>query len=177
MLPTLGLWLLLAFAADAGQGASVNDLKVVLDGRRVAVGFVLDDAFDERLVERLASGLPTGFTYEVRLFKDHQRWWDKELDATEIQVAAMYNAVTREYLVNVKQDGRLIDSRVLRDVTEVERRMTRIDEIPVFTVGDVPEKWRLLVKVRASVGSRNLLSLLPTTVTTEWAESRKFRVR
>lgn len=170
------LWLAFLLAAEPETRAQIADLRVALEGRRVKVSFRLESAFKDQLVERIESGLPTGFVYEIALFRDHKRWFDRKLDEAELQVAAMYNAVTHEYLVNYKQDGKLTETRVVRDLAELEQAMTRFQEVPAFTVGETPQKWRLLVKARADLGRRNLLSLFPTRITTDWAESRKFRL-
>ena len=89
----------------------------------------------------------------------------------------MYNAVTKEYLVNYKRDGELIDSLVVLDLTELEAAMTRFEDIQLFSVEDVKTTRRLHVRARAAVGSRSILFLIPTRVKTDWAESERFRLR
>ena len=86
----------------------------------------------------------------------------------------MYNAITREYLVNYKFDGKLTESRVVRSLDELNQAMTRLRDLPIFTLGSVPADRRLLVRARADLGSRTIFSFVPTAVTTEWVESKKF---
>jgi hypothetical protein len=89
---------------------------------------------------------------------------------------AMYNAVTREYLINFKQDGKLIDSRIARDREELERAMTRIESIAAFVLGrDLNPNKRYLIKARAKLGSRTIMLLIPTRIETDWVTTRKFR--
>ena len=88
----------------------------------------------------------------------------------------MYNAVSQEYLVNFKREGKLVESRLVRHLPELEAAMTRFERVPVFRLDD-DERGRLLVKARAELGSRTLLSFIPVNVTTDWAESRKFRAQ
>lgn len=165
---------LLAEAA-AGANPRIADVRTALDGRRVLVSFRLADGFDAVLRERIQSGLPTGISYDVELLKDRKRWWDRALASSNLQVVAMWNAVTREYLVNFKLDGKLIESRQLRELAELEDALTRIEALPVFDVGAITADWRLLVAVRAELGSSTILSIIPTHLRTEWTESRKFR--
>jgi hypothetical protein len=87
----------------------------------------------------------------------------------------MYDAVSREYLVNRKLDGKLVESRTVSDVADLERELTRVDALPAFHLDGLPRSWRLLVRVRAELGSRTILSIIPATVQTDWSESRKFR--
>lgn len=163
------------FAAQPDVKPRVSELQVALDGRRVDLAFVLENGLSDDLFERIQSGLASGFTFRFVLFRDHKRWFDKTLDDTALQVVAMYNAVEREYLVNYKQDGRLIESRVVQDRAELERAMTRFEDFHAFTLGDLDPERRLLIRARAELGSRTIFKLIPTRVTTEWVRSRKFR--
>lgn len=164
----------LAFPARADD-PQIHGLQVRLDGRRVMVDFVLTDAFDDDLIERVSSGLPTSIVYELELMRDRKRWFDRPLDSSTIQVVAMFDALAREYLVNYKLDGKLVESRMARDLDELRTAMTEFDELPAFTLEPQTRRSRLLVKVRALLGSKTLFSFIPTRVNTEWRESRKFR--
>jgi hypothetical protein len=173
---SLGLILagLLFLAPPARSEPRLTDFTATLVGTTVEVRFRLADAFTRETVERLASGLPTGFGYEVELLRDHKRWFDRELDDARLEVAAMYNAVGREYLVNTKLDGKLIESTVYRDLEELERAMTRFEALPLFDVAGMPSTRRLLLRARADLGAGTFLAFIPVRITTDWAETRKF---
>ncbi len=168
--------LLLALGAPATAAADpeIHGLDVALDGRRVLLAFVLEDGFDREVVERVRSGLATSFTYEFELLRDRKRWLDRPLEQSELQVIAMFDAVASEYLVNYKLDGKLVESRMVRSLDELRKAMTRFEGLPAFTLEPLPRRWRLLVKARAVLGSRTLLYVIPTRVTTDWKESEKF---
>jgi len=171
-------WALTAFLffGSSADKPYLTEPELVLDGQRVVVSFQLVGAFTEELFEQIQTGLATGFTYQFNLLRDHLRWADNRIDTSELQVVAMYNAVTREYLINFKQDGKLIDSRIARNRDELERAMTRIEEIPAFTLGgDLNPNKRYLIKARAKLGSRTIMLLIPTRIETDWVTTRKFR--
>ncbi len=169
--------LLIGFLFSGGNEdkAAVRDLQVSVQGRRIEISFQLENGLTDKLFERIQTGLPSGFTFDFVLFRDRKRWFDNKLESTSLQVVTMYNAVTREYLVNFKQDGRLIDSRIAHDRQELERVMTRFEGIHAFTLGDLNSKKRLLIRARADLGSKTLLGFIPTKVSTDWVRSRKFR--
>jgi hypothetical protein len=171
LLPALFVGL---FSASGGD-AEIPPPRVEVDGNRALVSFRLDGALDERFLDRVHSGLPTGFLYRLELLKDRKRWYDRPLEETTFQVVAMYDAVSREYLVNRKLGGKLIDSRMVGDLPALERELTRIESLPAFQLDGLPRSWRLLVRVRAEMGSRTILSFIPAKVHTDWSESRKFR--
>lgn len=154
----------------------ISGLEIKLDGPRVLASLALVDAFHHRLRERVASGLPTSIVYRFELDRDRQRFWDSYLQASTLEVTAMYDAVARQYTINYKLNDKLIDSRTVHDPQALADAMTRVEQLPVFTLAGIPAGWRLLVKARAELGARTVLSLVPVAITTDWAESKKFRV-
>ena len=167
------LGLLLAPPGDP----AIEDLRVTVDGGQVLVGFHLANGLDADTRERIDSGLPTSFIYELELKRDRKHWWDHGLDATILEVVAMYNAVTREYLVNTKQGGKLIESRTVRDAEELERAMTVFESFPAFTLEADPDNSRFLVRVRVDLGPGAVLGFIPYQRSTDWIESNKVRLR
>lgn len=154
--------------------AFLSDFRVSLEGQQVEVSFELIDGFTDRLFERIQTGLPSGFTFEFVLARDQKRLPDNRLARSRLEVIAMYNAVTREYLINYKQDGKLIDSRIARDRDELEAAMTRFDRLTVFNLDDIESDKRLLVRARAELGSKTTLLIIPSRILTGWSRSRNF---
>ena len=173
------LWLLGFAASAAADDPRIQGLQVALEGDRVLASFVLQGAFDRRLEGRLESGLPTSILYRLELHRDRKRWYDRRLEENTLEVVAVYDAVARTYTVHYKLDEKLIESRTVRDRQEVQDAMTRLGPLPVFSlerVRELRERSRILVKVRAELGSRTFLSFIPVTVATDWAESNKLRI-
>lgn len=164
----------LAEARSAEGKPLISAVQVSLDGRRVAVGFELQNGVSDPLLERIETGLPSGFTYEIQLSLDRKRWWDRRLASAQLEVVAVYDAVTQEYLVNFQLDGNLIESRIARDRQELESAMSRVDDLSVFAVGEVDPGRRVQVRVRADLGSRTRFGIIPSRITTDWALSEKF---
>jgi len=168
-------WLGLLSAAEPPGKPRLDEPQVALDGQRIEVSFVLTAGFNEELLERIRTGLPSGYVFDIRLLRDRKRWFDVEIDSSRLEVVGSYDAVTREYLVNTKQDGKLIDSRVVRDEQELERALTRLEAVPVFTLEGDAGRRRLMVRMRAEIDSANFLFFIPRRVATPWRYSRKFR--
>lgn len=172
----VALWLLVFAASAAVDDPRIEGLRVSLEGDRVLASFALQDAFDHRLSSRLESGLPTSILYRLELHRDRKRWYDRRLEENTLEVVAVYDAVARTYTVHYKLADELIESRTLRDRQEVQDAMTRLGPLPVFSLEKVRERGRILVKVRAELGSRTFLSFIPVTLDTDWADSNKLRV-
>ena len=159
-------------AASAKQ-PQIDGVMVEREGNQLLVSFQLVDAVDEEFLERVDSGLPTGFKYQIKLERVRRWWLNPRVHRSKLEVIAMYNAITRQYLVNYKQDGRLIDSRVVKSPEELERAMTLLHALPFLSVEE-PRSGRLVVRVRAELGPKTILLLIPTARHTAWADSEAF---
>lgn len=164
--------------AQKGADAEIVHATLVRNSGLLQASFRLDNALDDELLARIESGLPTTLTYQVRLERPRKWWFDRNLARSELQVIAMYNAVTREYLVNFKQDGSLIDSRVVQNREALERTMTQIDRMSLARFdsdgaepgeGEQQQGQEPVVRIRAALGSKNWLGMIPTTVHTPWS--------
>lgn len=153
--------------------ARIVDLDVKVDNRQLLFSFRLVGAFSENLQRRIDSGLPTSLLYRFELIRNRRTWFDKRVAASEVQVIAMYNAVTREYLINYKHDGTLTESRVVRDVDGLVASLTEFERFPTFTLEPVEIDQRLRARVRAELGTRTMFFFIPTKVTTDWADTTR----
>ncbi len=155
----------------------ITDLRLAFEKQQIQLSFKLLGALDDDLRKRLESGLPTSFIFDFQLVRTRRSWFNKSVDSGSLQVTAMYNAVTREYLINYKHDGSLFDSRVVKDPAELEATMTELVAFPVFSTEGKNPQQRLRVRVRAELRTKTVFFFIPSTVHTDWAETRKFRLR
>ncbi|HVR30529.1 MAG TPA: DUF4390 domain-containing protein [Thermoanaerobaculia bacterium] len=169
MWKALILLLFLQIVPAGAQEPRIEGLHVTRQNGRILVSFELRDALDAEMLERVQSGLPTEVTFTLRLERPRVWWFDKVFDRTTLQVVAMYNAVTREYLVNYKLDGRLIESRMVTDLPALERALTLYHSLPAFELAEEIPPPRLQLTVRAALGSKPFLFLFPNRVDTGWA--------
>ena len=150
----------------------IRDLVATEADGSISVSFRLEGAFDEPEIGRaLQSGLPTVITYELVLVRKRPNWFDDTLSSSLIEVAATYNSLTREYLLNYRRDRRLVSSRTFSSIDELKRAMANIREPDVFgTAGRKPYKLRVLV--RADLLRRYVWYIIPWDVATPWADER-----
>jgi hypothetical protein len=171
MWKAMALLLFTAGAAVAAAEPRIEDLHVSRQNGRILVSFQLLDGIDDEMRERVQSGLPTELAFTLRLERPRGWWFDRVFDRAMLQVVAMYNAVTREYLVNYKLDGRLIESRVVTDLAALEQAMTLIHSLPAFEVQEELPPPRIQLTVRAQLGTKPFLLLFPNRIDTQWARS------
>jgi len=169
---------LAAWTAAVGAGGGeprIEDLEIDIEQQQILVSFRSPELFDEKLELSIRSGLATSVVFEIQLLRPRKAWFDKNVDTHRFTATATYNAVTREIQVHYKLDEQLINSRVVDRFEDLRDVMTMVEKVPAFSLvgrqGD-----RLRVRVRAELGTRTILFFIPTTRTTDWAESNRFVV-
>lgn len=150
--------------------ASIADFEVDVERHQVLVSFKLADAFDDNLKLKLDSGLATGIVFDFELVRRRRLWFNKTVAKGKLQVSAMYNAVSREYLVNYKHDGALIESRLIRSPEELYTAMSEFDDLEALSAEG--KKGEFVVRMRAELGTGSRLFFIPTLRATDWVETR-----
>jgi hypothetical protein len=150
--------------------ATISDFEVDVDRHQVLVSFKLADAFDDNLKLRLDSGLATGIVFDFELVRRRRLWFNKTVAEGTLQVSAMFNAVSREYLVNFKHDGALIESRLVRSPEELYAVMSEFEDLAALSADG--KTGDLVFRMRAVLGTGSLLFFIPTLRTTDWVETR-----
>ncbi len=146
----------------------LDELTAAEKDGKVSVQFHLGGVFEnEEIAKKLQGGLPTLFAFEVQLVRKRHNWFDKTLASHWIEVAATFNSLTREYLLNYRRDEKLVFSETYRDYEKLKVAMTRIEENDLF---DTPpgrlEGHR--VRVRSEVRSELIFYIVPRRVGTGW---------
>jgi hypothetical protein len=178
-------WLLALAGIVAGPVISGNTdppkpeivaLEVSQEGGQLVISFRLENAYQHFAQERVESGLPTRFEYEIRLVRNRKMWFDQKLKK-RLEVEARYNAATMDYRVNYRLQDKLVDTRVVRDPKELARAMTEIHELPVFQLDNPLAGERpVALRVRGDLGSKTILWLIPDSITTDWTSTEKIRL-
>lgn len=163
---------LAATSAIHAAEAKVAHLTASTQGQAISVALTLENAFaDPWRLEALQNGLPLVFVYQIDLIRKHENWFDSLLHSAEVEVVATYNSLTREYLLNYRRDRKLVSSENVRNLDELQRRMTTVREQDLFALeGRPPGKLR--VRARALLGRRYLFHMIPRPITTRWEAVR-----
>lgn len=167
------VFLVAILAAPAfAEEPRIEALSATESGQRISVSFRLSGAFDlGELNKALESGLPTGFTYHVELFRKRHNWFDTTRAEATLEVVCTYDSRTKEYLLNYRRDGRLVRSETFSDLERLRRRMVTINEPELFETEGTPAE-KLRVRVRADLMQGYLLYVIPWDISTGWANTR-----
>lgn len=158
----------------AEDGPVIPGVSTWVAGRELHVEARLSPALPEDVLQRLASGLPTTLTWELRLFMFRNLWFDGLKDERRYAVTATYRPVTSDYAVERRLDARLLDTRVVPTRDEAAAALAKVPGLPLFTMGGHLLGKKLLVRVRCLYGSGVALGVVPTSAETAWVRSGIF---
>jgi Domain of unknown function (DUF4390) len=158
----------------AEDGPVISGVSTWVAGRDLHVETRLSPALPEDVLQRLASGLPTTVTWELRLFAFRDLWFDGLKDERRYAVTATYRPVTSDYAVERRLDARLLDTKVVPTRDEAAAALAKVPGLPLFTMGDHLLGKKLLVRVRCLYGSGVALGVVPTSAETAWVRSGIF---
>jgi Domain of unknown function (DUF4390) len=158
----------------AEDGPVISGVSTWVAGRDLHVETRLSRALPEDVLQRLASGLPTTVTWELRLFAFRDLWFDGLKDERRYAVTATYRPVTSDYAVERRLDARLLDTKVVPTRDEAAAALAKVPGLPLFTMGDHLLGKKLLVRVRCLYGSGVALGVVPTSSETAWVRSGIF---
>jgi hypothetical protein len=163
-----------AQAIVSDDGPVISGVSTWVVGHDLHVDTRLSPALPADVLQRLASGLPTTVTWDLRLFAFRNLWFDGLKDERLYAVTATYRPVTSDYAVERRLDTRLLDTKVVPTRDEAAAALARVPGLPFFTLGDHLLGKRLLVRVRCLYGSGVALGFVPTSAETAWVRSGIF---
>lgn len=170
----LVLFLLLALSFVSSTFAaerSISNLRASYVGPRIGVEFRLKNGLDDgAILHAIQSGMQTGLTYRIELYRNRPNWFDDRLESARIDVVCTYDSTRKEYQLNYRRNRKLAWSQSFSDFASVREKMTHIVEQDLFVTNYRP--YKLLVRVRAEVIRDHLFYVMPGERTTDWKEIR-----
>jgi hypothetical protein len=152
-------------------------LRVETRGPDVIIRFNLLGGINPELARKIEAGLETAIRYDIRLYRRYPYWFDDFVEARRYRIAATYDPVTREYVVEETMDGKALRRTTTRDFSEVSRLLVSRENLLVFRVGPGKPRRNLYVQMRASFDSGYLFTIIPVDSRTPWKKSKRFNIR
>ncbi len=165
-----------AGAADEAPGPRINLLRIQPRGPDVLIQYHLEGALNPELARKIEAGLETAIRYDIRLYRQYRWWIDSFVESRTYRVAATFDPVTREYVIQETMDGRPLRRSTTRDFAAVAKTLSNGENLVVFRVGEGKPHRNLYVSMRATFDSTYLFAFIPVDSRTPWKKSRRFDI-
>jgi hypothetical protein len=138
------IFLLTLTASVNAEEARLEDVRVVYSPK-LKVSYVVKGAFKEGIVEAIKSGIPTSFTFIIKLYRSKRLWFDELIGTWRFKHTVKYDALKEEYEVVLDENRGTLKTK---DFKEMKTLMVTGDNIainpsPHLTEGKV---YKLAIK-------------------------------
>ena len=133
------LFILTAYCSPA-QGADIARLKVE-HSPEFRVSFFIKDAFTKEIEEAIKSGIPTSFTFIIKLYKKKTLWPDELVGSWKFDHTVRYDILKETYEVSLAEKNL---TEKVKDREKMRLLMSTVDNMvisptPVLKKGEVYE--------------------------------------
>lgn len=154
------LAVLLTVGGSVWAAAGLTVSTLTREGE-VLVSLELNGAYTEDLRSAIQSGLQTTFDYDVRLSREEAFWPDSTVASATVSVTVKYDSLKEQYSLARMVDGRVEETVVANDESEIEALLTQFERLPLFMTGDLEPNASYRVQVRVERRPRDGWFLLP----------------
>lgn len=164
------------------KDARITDIIVTHNSGNLVVYATLEGAFIKEVEESMVSGVPTTFTYYLRLMKVGSIWRDEEVASLTVRQTVTYDLLQDEF--RFERDGSERLKRSTKSFQEAKKWMSSLEGIRLASYKVLTKEDLYYIQIQAEIRSIELafpLNYLLFFVTffnfdTSWAKSPYFRL-
>ncbi|UCD71940.1 MAG: DUF4390 domain-containing protein [Syntrophobacterales bacterium] len=152
--------------------ASIEGLTIELNGQ-MQVSFSVINCCTEKLEEAIRSGVPTTFTFRIKVYRKRKFWRDKKMVSLKFKHRIKYDNITKEYQFHFEENEHNLSVKDFEEAKEIMARVTGVKLIPTNRL-EKGRKYHLDVKaeldpVRLPFGLHRIFFFLSIwDVETDW---------
>ncbi len=144
LVPAIGF----ATPSFAAERARIEGAVCVVEGGAYRLSFRLSDVFTPEMTQAVDAGVPTTFTFAVRIMRDVSGWTDERVAEFAVRRTLHYDSLRQLYTVLL---GESATTLTFKTANEARERMLVFEGLPIATVGALPASGPLYANVRAEM--------------------------
>ena len=138
----------------AAQDATLTNLIVTNTSNDLLVYLNVEGAFREQTVNAIMSGVPTSFSFFIKLYQKRSMWFDKVIADIEIANSIKYNNLKKEFVVERSwENGRI---RTAQSLKEAQKLMSDVDGLKIIHLNKLAKGKQYQVKAKAQLSKLTL---------------------
>lgn len=157
-----------AFSED--DDVTLAGLRVDATAHDLQVSFTVEGAFTREIRERIDSGLPVTFRYDVEVNRRRALWFDKTLVRKTVTTTVTYDTLSRQYTLARSVNDEVAETSVAVTEAEMMRWMTQLERIRLADPSLLENEPvdLLYVRVKSLLQRRFILFFIPSSTGTGW---------
>jgi hypothetical protein len=156
----IGLWVtaflggLLLSGPVCAADARLTDIVLTNTRDHVVVYFRVEDCFTKEMEEAIHNGIPTTFTFFVKLHEMRKLWWDKSIADLKVSHEIQYDGLKKEYRLRLSEEDDEIHT--VADFEEAKKMMSEIVALKITELSNLQKGERYQVQMMAELDTIKL---------------------
>jgi len=131
------------------QEVKLTDVIVTNTRDDLLLYFNVEGAFREKMKSAILSGVPTTFSFYVKLYQVRNWWADKKLAELKVMHTIKYNPIKKEY--TIKQSWVNGGAIVTQSFMEAQKLMTEINSLKIFPLNALEKGRHYQLRTKAEL--------------------------
>jgi len=136
------------------QEAALTNIIVTNTRDDLLVYMNVEGAFTEQMREAILSGVPTTFSFLVRLYVARNFWLDKEIADLEVAHTIKYDNLKKEF--EVRRSWEKDHVRTTKSFAEARKWVSEIDSLPIVALSVLQKGTQYQLRLKAELSEVTL---------------------
>jgi len=136
------------------EEARIENVIVTNTHKDLLVYFSVHGCFTKKIDEAILNGIPTTFTFFIKLYLPRSFWFDKAISSVIVKHTIVYDNLKDEFKVTLNSKGK--KEVVLKDLWEAKNMMSEVDEVTVAPMSSLEKKIKYYLKIKAELDTIKL---------------------
>jgi hypothetical protein len=134
----------------------------------------LKGAISQEVLHSIKNGSKFTLEYFIELKRSRKLWLDEAISMRIISIGIKYDSLTKQYNLTRAIDGKVINRYVTGSDKEMAKWVCYMPKLRLFSIGELPQKSRYYLQVRANLSSPSFYQKSPWDLCTFWKKSTLF---
>lgn len=143
----LTLVFLLGSAVAIPKEASIENLAIALN-EQMEVSFSVTNCCTEKLEEAIRSGVPTTFTFRIKLYRERNFWLDKKVASLKFKHRVKYDTIAKEFRFYFEENDHSLS---VKDFEGAKKIMATVNGAKVLPTNRLQKGRRYYLDVKAEI--------------------------
>ncbi len=141
-------------ANDSKKKASLTDIIVTTSEKELIVFSVLNDSFNDEMIQGLHSGIPVHFSFFVELILEKPNWFDKELVSMEFKHILEYDTLKEIYRVKLEEMSK--KDSTFKSIAKAQKAINEINNLKIIKLAQLQPDQSYTLRIKAELFKKTL---------------------
>ena len=129
------------------EEASIEGLIIELNGQ-MEVSFFVTNCCTEKLEEAIRSGVPTTFTFRIKLYLVRSFWVDKKVASLKFKHSIKYDNITKEYQFHFEENDHSLS---VKDFERAKELMAKVNGVKILPTNRLEKDRKYYLDIKAEL--------------------------